>query len=111
VDPLDDEVDLIQPILMLFDIFVLEALQIELLQIITLLDGRLKLGIPQFVIESIEPLTLKQVIDPLTPLTAEVQGLIAGLLRDHHRFVEGKVAVGAGYLRQMGSLGSIMVST
>jgi len=70
------------------------------------LCGRLKCGIAQFVIKSIQPLTLKQMIDPLAPFAAEMEFFAMLCLFDHDGFVEREITVGTCYICQIRSFNS-----
>jgi hypothetical protein len=113
VDPLDDEVDLIEAFGGGPDILPVEALQVETLQVLFFAPcsiGGIKLGIPQFFVKGVEPFGFEEVVDSLTPLAAEVEGPLSLLLDNHHRFVELQMAVGTGDTGQRdSSFGDVVV--
>ena len=91
----NDEVDLGKTLFGAFDIFVLEAFQIELFKIFgNLCTGRLQGGVTEFVIKGIEPFTLKQMVYTLASFTTEIQFPVIFLLFDHDRFIEFEIAMG-----------------
>jgi hypothetical protein len=100
VDPFDDEVDLVESVIVRFDVFVFEALQIEFFEVITLLNSRLKLCISELVIEGVKPFALKQMVDSLTSFAAEIVFFPRMFFGDHDRLIELQVAVGTGDLSQ-----------
>jgi hypothetical protein len=106
VDPLDDEVDFVEALVGSPDIFAVETFQIEALQVLFFLAGfvrRIELGISQLFVEGVESLGFEEMVDPLTPFAAEVEGFALLFLGDHHRLVELQVAVGTGNTGQRDS--------
>ena len=98
VYPLDDQMDLVEPILVYFDIFVFEALQIETLQTIVLLCCGLQGGIAQFVIETAQTLFIEEMVDALTPITAKVECMLSMGFGDHHIFGKFQMTMCTRYL-------------
>ena len=59
MDALYDEADLLQPVIVSFDIFVLESFEFKLFQVIAVLHSMLDLWIPKFVIKCAQPLLVE----------------------------------------------------
>ena len=96
VDPFDDEVNFVQPVLGRFDIFVFKPFEVKFFQVVMLLCCRLKFGIAEFVIKSIKSFTFEQMIDSLASFTAKVESLFPMGFGNHYRFIKLEVAVGTG---------------